>query len=195
MIEIERKFAVTEEGKRRLTEGAEFVSEKTMTDTYYDTVDFQLTTKDRWLRLRDGKWELKEPLHALGFSKRAADQYRELITEGEIRTALRLPAGQDIGADLAKTGYEPFATIKTVRRKYKKEGFVIDLDVMDFGYEIGEIELMVQSEHDMSEAVDRIRGFAQKHGLELLPVRGKVLEFIHRFRPAHYVALEKSGLI
>ena len=85
MIEIERKFAVTEEWQRRLTEGAEFVSEKTMTDTYYDTVDFQLTTKDRWLRLRDGKWELKEPLHALGFSKRAADQYRELITEGEIR--------------------------------------------------------------------------------------------------------------
>ncbi|KKW32126.1 MAG: Thiamine-triphosphatase, partial [Candidatus Uhrbacteria bacterium GW2011_GWA2_53_10] len=165
MIEIERKFAVTEEGKRRLTEGAEFVSEKTMTDTYYDTVDFQLTTKDRWLRLRDGKWELKEPLHALGFSKRAADQYRELITEGEIRTALRLPAGQDIEADLAKTGYEPFATIKTVRRKYKKEGFVIDLDVMDFGYEIGEIELMVASEQEMDAAVARILEFGKENGL------------------------------
>ncbi len=195
MIEVERKFQITEEGKRALTDGAEFVSEKIMTDTYYDTADLQLTTKDRWLRLRDGKWELKEPLHALGFSKRAADQYRELTTEGEIRAALRLPAGNDLGADLAKTGYEPFATIKTIRRKYKKEGFVIDLDVMDFGYEIGEIELMVQSESDMLGAVDRIRGFAQKHGLELLPVRGKVLEFILRFRLNHYQSLEKAGIL
>jgi hypothetical protein len=37
MIEVEKKFRATDEGKTRLMNGAEFVNEKTFTDIYWDT--------------------------------------------------------------------------------------------------------------------------------------------------------------
>lgn len=195
MIEVERKFRPTEEQKAALINGAAFVGEKTMTDIYYDTVDFQLTTNDRWLRQRDGAWELKEPLNTLSASKRAADQYRELTTEEEIRSALHLFPKNSLSIDLTNAGYQPFAPIKTTRRKYKKDGFVIDLDDMDFGYDIGEIELLVNDESEMAAGVAKIEAFAKQHGLGLTFIRGKILEYLHRFRPDHYQAVLRAGKI
>jgi adenylate cyclase class IV len=69
MTEVEKKFRTTDEGKTRLMNGAKFVNEKTFTDMYWDTADFNLTRQDRWLRQRDKQWELKWPLHPIGGKK------------------------------------------------------------------------------------------------------------------------------
>jgi hypothetical protein len=54
---------------------------------------------------------------------------------------------------------------------------------------------MVNEESEMAGAGARITEFAQENGLDLLPVRGKVLEYLKRFSPAHYEALVQAGVV
>lgn len=196
MIEVEKKFILNEHDKERLTKDAQFLNELVFTDIYYDTEIFSLTSKDKWLRSREGRFELKLPLH--DGAERLADQYDELEDEQKIREALNLPSNGDLADNLAKAGYSPFCTCKTTRRKYKKESFIIDLDVVDlqdFIYNIGEIELMVKDKSEAESAIKKIMGFAREQNLTIAPVRGKVIEYLKRAKQNHYEALVKAGVV
>ena len=196
MIEVEKKFILNEQDKERLTKEAQFLNERVFTDIYYDTEIFSLTTNDKWLRSREGRFELKLPLHE-GVD-RLADQYDELEDEQKIREALNLPPKGKLADDLAKAGYSPFCTCKTTRRKYKKESFIIDLDVVDFQdftYNIGEIELMVNEKSEIGSAIEKIMDFTKSQNLTIAPVRGKVIEYLKRAKPNHYQVLVQTGVV
>lgn len=199
MIEVEKKIALnSEEDVARLTRGAEFVKEVVQTDIYYDTADFTLTTRDRWLRTRNGAFDLKLPLHREKSTERFTDQFDELEDEASIRTVLHLPIKHDLAHDLTAAGYTPFATIVTTRRKFKHGPFSLDIDYVDYGdstYLIGEIELMVRDEAHMQDAVQQIQTFLDKQQIEIKPVRGKVTYYIQEYRPAHFQALVDAGVI
>ncbi len=66
MIEVEKKFILKEGDRKKLLEGAEFVKKQTVNDTYYDTEDYSLAKKDWWPRERNGNFELKVGVGALG---------------------------------------------------------------------------------------------------------------------------------
>ena len=196
MIEVEKKFILNEQDKERLTKNAQFLNERVFTDIYYDTEIFSLTTNDKWLRSREGRFELKLPLHE-GVD-RLADQYDELEDEQKIREALNLPPKGKLADDLAKAGYSPFCTCKTTRRKYKKESFIIDLDVVDFQdftYNIGEIELMVNEKSEIGSAIEKIMDFTKSQNLTIAPVRGKVIEYLKRTKLDHYQALVLAKVV
>ncbi len=196
MIEVEKKFVLTKENTERLIQGAMFLAERVFTDTYYDTDDYALTRKDIWLRTRDGKFELKIPLQ--GNSERIVDQYVEIEDDNQIRRKLELPKDSDLLRDLQKAGYKEFCTCETTRKKYKREPFVIDLDIVKFEnfiYHIGEIELMVEKPSEVPAASQQIMEFARKQKLTLAPVRGKVVEYLKQRKPAHYEALVKNGVV
>lgn len=53
MIEIEKKFLLTEAQRARLLKDAKKLEDKKVEDSYFDTSDYRLTTKDYWLRLRN----------------------------------------------------------------------------------------------------------------------------------------------
>lgn len=127
-----------------------------------------------------------------------ADQYDELTDEPKIREVLGLPSGGSFADDLAKAGLSPFCSYKTTRRKYKKEPFIVDLDTVDFQdftYNIGEIELMVHEKSEIENAIKKIIVFAKERRLTPAPVRGKVAEYLKRFRPSHYRALVRAGVV
>ncbi|MEK7539594.1 MAG: CYTH domain-containing protein [Patescibacteria group bacterium] len=196
MIEVEKKFILNEQDKERLTKGAQFLNERVFTDVYYDTEIFSLTSNDKWLRCREGRFELKLPLNEE--ADRLADQYDELEDEQKIREALNLPANDNFADVLVKTGYSPFCTSKTARRKYKKEPFIIDLDIVDFQdftYNIGEIELMVSEKSKIESAIEKIMDFAKSKNLTIAPVRGKVIEYLKRTKPNHYQALVRAKVV
>ncbi len=196
MIEVEKKFTLSDDDKTRVIQDAEFLGEESFTDTYYDTSDFNLTANDKWLRLRGDKFELKLPMNdSKGASHKKLDQYEDLDTDEAILRALGLSPDGSLKQILEVNGYEPFSTFTTTRKKYKKGDFVIDLDEMDFGYSIGEIELMVSDQSEVPEALERILAFAQKYGLSIAPVRGKVIEYIKRNNPIHYKTLEEAGVL
>ena len=196
MIEIEKKFALTKENSDKLIKDAAFLSERVFTDTYYDNDKYELTTKDTWLRMREGKFELKIPLKEN--KERIVDQYTEIEDENEIRKALKIPKEKELTEDLQKAGYKEFCTCKTTRRKYKKETFTIDLDMVEYDgytYHIGEIELMAENETQAKEALNKIIAFAKKHKISFMPVRGKVVEFLRLNNQDHYKALVKAGVV
>ncbi|KAK2162194.1 hypothetical protein LSH36_102g07005 [Paralvinella palmiformis] len=73
--------------------------------------------------------------------------------DGELQTFLR------------KNDFKPFASFRTERTKYRVgDDIIVDLDVADFGYSIGEIEVMVESGQQRDGAVKKINDFAQKLG-------------------------------
>lgn len=196
MIEVEKKFILAESDIDRLSDGAEFVSKKSFTDVYYDTPDLLLTTKDHWLRFRDGRAELKVPMSEV--LTRTAEQYEEVEDEEEIKRILNLQGEGSLVNILRQNGFQIFCECTTTRQKYKKENFVIDLDEVkysDFVYSIGEIEMLVKEKSEMEEASQKIIRFAKDNGLALAPVRGKVIEYLKRIRPAHYRAMVEAKVV
>ena len=128
---------------------------------------------------------------------RVSDQYRELDIEEDILAHF---GARDISVEdfLAQNKYAPFCKITTTRKKYKKDSFVIDLDVMDFGYTLAEIELMIDDESKIQEATKSIIKFAKEHGVAPnaeIPIRGKVVEFLRTKNPAHFQALIDAKVI
>lgn len=196
MIEVEKKFILNEIDKERFIKNAEFLNERVFTDVYYDTNNFSLTSNDKWLRSREGKFELKIPLHQ--GVERLVDQYDELEDEPKIKEALSLSVNINLADDLVKNGYSSFCVCKTTRRKYKKEIFIIDIDTVDFKdfiYNTGEIELMVNEKSEIESAIEKIMTFVKKQKLTIAPVRGKVIEYLKRARPDHYQALVRAGVV
>lgn len=196
MIEVEKKFLLEESDIGRLSDGADFVSKKTFTDVYYDTPGYLLTSKDHWLRIRNARPELKVPMSEV--LTRKAEQYEEVEDESKIRMILGLPAEGSFEKVLSENGFSRFCTCVTTRQKYSKEGFVIDIDEVQFPnfvYKIGEIELLVSDKSEMDDASNRIVAFAEKNGVKFSPVRGKVIEYLKRERPDHYQAMVEAKVI
>lgn len=192
MIEVEKKFLVDKAEIFKLLEGVKFLNERKFSDTYWDTPNYSLTTTDYWLRSRDGRFELKVPTLAGG--KRLVDQYEELDSDNQIAQKLGFPSG-NLEEELRKASYSPFATITTLRKKYKKDGFIIDIDELDFGYNILEVELMVNDKSGIEGAINKILSFAKAHNLEVGQVRGKIVEYLKRNNPKHYKALVNAGVV
>ncbi len=192
MIEVEKKFVLTAEQEKALIEGAEFLGEKKFTDIYYDDAKFSLTTNDIWLRARDDRFELKIPTDRLA-EKRITDQYRELNTDSDILEYFKAGPDEVLVDFLHKKGYEPFCKLITTRRKYKKDGFSIDLDSVDFGYTIAEVEYIVENEEKLKEVEDSIMMFAKKYNIISAGVRyGKLIEYLKRNNPKHFQAIVQS---
>lgn len=199
MIEIEKKFLLSKEAEQRLLAGAEFLGEKMFTDRYYDTDVFDLTISDRWLRARDDRFELKIALPRI--SGWSGSQYDEIIDEDVIREKLNIARINDLHSDLISRGYSIFCICKTIRRKYRNQSFVIDLDKAfypefpDFIYSIAEIELLVTDQSEVANATARITHFATMHGLTLERIPGKIVEYLSRFKPLHYARLREIGVV
>jgi len=194
VIEVEKKFILTPEQEKTLIDGAEFLGEKKNIDIGYDGPNFSLTTKDIWLRQRNGKFELKLPMNE-SLEKRISDQYKELESDEEILAYFNTDIGQTLQDFLDKNGYEPILTIVTTRRKYKKDGFTIDLDSMDFGYNIAEIEYIAEDEK-VKEATSAIIEFAKKYNIDTTSVvRGKAVEYLRRNNPKHFQALIDAKIV
>ncbi|MFA4845821.1 MAG: CYTH domain-containing protein [Patescibacteria group bacterium] len=194
MIEVEKKFRLNKHQEEILTKDAEFLGFKINEDIYWDTDDFTLTKQDHWLRQRNGRWELKRRVHELGH-KLGGTAYDEIENEEGIRDFLHLGGAGIMEADVLTAGYKPFATIRKERRSYKRDDFHIDLDVCDFDYGVAEIELMVDRADERQSASERIEKFAEKLGLDQTRIRGKVIEYLYRFRRPHYDALVEAGVL
>ncbi len=197
MIEIEKKFILNEEEKRRIIKNTQFLGNKIFTDVYYDKKDYSLTLKDFWLRFRDGTAELKIPLKKE--NNTFINQYEEIIDEDKIRQKINVQKSSiSLINDLTSNNYIPFCKCKITRTKYKNNIFSIDLDFVDFDdftYNIAEIEIMVENEKDIDDAVRKINNFAKENNLKIDSVRGKVIEYINRKNSKLYNKLLTRGII
>ena len=195
MIEVEKKISIqTDDERARLLKGAIFLYEIVNEDVYVDDSHYSLSTRNWWLRTRNGTFELKVPIR---HPVTSMTTYEELETDGAIAQALGLPTDTPLGAALERAGYRPVGTIRTTRKKYQLGKIHLDLDESDYGlstYTLAEIELMVENDDAIPNATATIEMFCRERGVALDHTRGKVLEFLFRYRPEHYAALVKAGV-
>jgi len=190
MIEIEKKFIPEEGDIERITEGAEFISETINNDIYYDK-DFYLTKKDIYVRRRNGTFEMKIGVRREGFEG-IISTYEEVTDEDAIIETLGIAKKGTLEEDLETSGYSPFGAWKTTRRKYKKGEFTIDVDSVDYGYEVIEIELLIESHDDMDESTKKVLDFAKQSGLTKSAKTGKVSQFLMQNYPEEYKEILKA---
>ncbi len=194
MIEVERKFFLNDSARQKLLSGAEFIEEFIIQDTYYDSPDYRLTTNNWWLRQRNDHFELKIAIRSES-DVNDVTRYEEVDHEEKIRKLLKLPAIESFTDTLLKGGYKPFCSWQNTRKKYSKQGFTIDIDSVDWGHEVVEVELMVVDHSQTEQAAAKIMAFAQANDLDLKPIYGKVPEFLRRFNRAHFNELIKAKVI
>jgi thiamine-triphosphatase len=182
MIEVEIKVQVTDEQKKKLLEGATFISEKKFVDEYYDAFNFSLTINGYWLRKRDNQFEIKLPATADGsFNIKKNIPMQEITTESEIMQALKLQPAVSLDYALTQAGYSCLYRFSNLRKAYKKDGFIIDFDTADFGdlvYQTCEIETMVDSREQVTQAYERLYAFAATYGISPERVEGKIGYYI-----------------
>jgi predicted adenylyl cyclase CyaB len=195
MIEVEKKFILTNDQYKKIKDIAEFKEEKTFTDVYYDTDDYQLTSHDVWFRKRDSCFELKLP-HPHTHSGNNTNIYDEITDLKEIAQNLGIKDYLNgFASKLISSGYKPFCRITTARRTYLFDNLHIDVDEMDFGYTICEIEKLVRNTREIQQAEREILDFAKSLSLQVTMVYGKVIEYLKRNNPTHFQLLKSNNVI
>lgn len=183
MIEVEKKFRPTDSQLKTMLEEAEFLGEKILEDFYYDYPDYRLFKNYVYFRNRNGIFELK-----IGDDEIAGIS-DEIENEQDIKlyfkTTKLLP--DFIAENLIQTIH-----YKTTRKKYKKEGFNIDIDELDFGYKCIEIELLVSDKSEVPEAKKKIVEFAKRYNFEVKDIPAKRREYFRSVKPELYKELYKD---
>lgn len=166
------------------------VGQRQFHDQYFDTPQFDLTLRDMWLRKRKGQWELKCPTARPGADedtgreqcKAAAlcTRYKEITDLPDIQLRVKevirdrdteVSSSLQDECWLSEMNLVCFAEFTTVRRSFslEEEGVQIDLDQADFGYDVGEVEVVIPEGGDVKTALEKIERAARKLG-ELRPV-------------------------
>lgn len=170
MIEVEKKFIPTEENLKILLNEAVFLGEIVNHDICYDYPDWRmLKAGDIVLRARNGKFELK--------IKKSQGANIEIENNEEIANYFKTTNLEGFVSKNLIIAIE----YRTTRKKYKKENFNIDIDETDFGYKVGEIEVMIEKEEEIKNAEDKIQEFALKNNLELSKGLSKKNAYLKKF--------------
>ena len=178
LLEVERKFcglAVTD-----LTlhvgnppfQSIQPQSQRIFKDTYFDRVGL-LAAAGVWVRLRNGKWEAKVRKGGNFQNSR----FEELSDPREIGVQVRTVTGR-VCSERELCGLGRVATMCAPRRTWlADERFRIVLDAMDFGHEVGEVEL--QSEVHLAHAGQELEDHKQR---VMQRMDEEIVAFMDRYR-------------
>lgn len=142
-------------------------------DVYYDTASRALCAAGAWVRRRDGRWEAK--------LRRGGDfvnsRFEELAREDDIaRCVAAVLAPRDPSAAPRPEdcfGLARMAEFVTTREAWLCDGeFKVVRDRMDFGHEVGEVELQV--------AVEALGKGGEEREMERMD--GRIAEFMERYK-------------
>nr|XP_046226922.1 thiamine-triphosphatase isoform X2 [Scatophagus argus]XP_046226923.1 thiamine-triphosphatase isoform X2 [Scatophagus argus] len=218
-VEVERKFLCNADTLKTLEEIGVCIGQCQFHDRYFDTPEFSLTLKDMWLRQRKGCWELKCPTAVEGPEETTGEQseaaalctrYKEITNLPEIQQRVREVikdvcedgetsfSQKDGQAWLSEMNLVCFAEFTTVRRTFslEEDGVRIDLDQADFGYHVGEIEVLLPEGGDVQLALEKIERTARKLGLTGdKRVQGKMNIYLQRNHPEHYAKLLRERVM
>ena len=174
-FEVESKFRVPPDFETLIQmKGAKLLQQTSFTDTYFDTPNHELSLSGRWLRKRGHKWELKiQKLENESWieSNCEIEDEAEIVNELlRVLTALysnvdraTCSSVEDIIQNTCCCQIARFTTHRTVYEM--PNGVLIDLDQASFGYQVGELEVVVASEKDIDLAKETIQKTARLLGM------------------------------
>jgi hypothetical protein len=220
-FEVERKFLLSEKRWREFKEEVESVSLcppklTHLEDTYFDREsDCCLLENSIWLRKRGQQFELKIPTFGSGKRQSGATVYEEI--EGLDLISSRLvelfpDKLTQLSPERFDEEFKPFASFSSDRWSYRldaPDGFPLSLDFDEASfsgdivrmkdrelsqYFILEIEGICAASDDIPHVESAIGKLAAYFGISARPerARGKLEEFLKRFRPDLYKRLVKT---
>jgi adenylate cyclase class IV len=151
-------------------------------DEYFDNLENNfLILNDCWLRTRtkrgQTKWQLKYPSKRVLGSNEHVDNYIECEDENEIRIFLtnmsinyfhKVEVTDNFQHFLFNSlSLKPFCLLNSKRKSYLLDEVRVDLDETDFGFNCGELEVMMSqdaTEEQIQTALKSIRNTASKLG-------------------------------
>ena len=148
--EIEKKYELTEHDYDLIKDKCEFIEDQELKDYYLDTGDYIMGKHRYFLRLRNGRYELKI-----------------LTVEGEVHTSIEIENEDEINEKLQKFNVTlddvagvTFVHTKREKFQYNFNGIVFNIDIdryqYDARYEI-EVILTDDSEFDGEEKIESLR--------------------------------------
>jgi len=222
-LEIEQKFTLPDGSieEQLLNLGMVKGSEMTMVDWYYDVAapHWILTPQDCWLRFRETPkercWQLKRGrIHCSGGSTvyeetEGTEAVKIAISMLPNHSQLKLPTEEvnvNVTERLESYNIVPFARIETVRSSWRPKddnsphtGLCVDLDKTDFGYIVGEVEIVVNKEEDVEAARQRVGKFVASlvpdPDESTDPAIGKLEHYMQRYCKEQYDACIQGGSI
>lgn len=197
MIEVERKFELTDAAEETVKRHGRFLGEKTMEDVYYDYPSIVITSQDKWLRKRNGGFDLK--ISAVDTNKgKTIHHYHEIEDLNEICRGLGIPLAGETPFEkhLQNLGIIPYAHLTTVRRSYDLDGVHIDCDWTDDVFTVMEAEIVVPTDADMPAAEEKIASILAQYGIDAKPKKGgKLISYIRNNRPDVEKILKDADVI
>ncbi|KAK0736879.1 CYTH-like domain-containing protein [Apiosordaria backusii] len=155
ILEVERKFR----------------SLATIRDTYYDKAGL-LSSAGVWVRRRNGAWETKIRKGG-NFTN---SQFEELHKVGDIAACVERITGVQAG-EREDFGLATMADFITTRETWIADNeFHIVRDKMDFGHEVGEVELQQTLEGKGGEALSEVEKRAEMQRMDK-----RITEFMTRY--------------
>ncbi|EUC27295.1 hypothetical protein COCCADRAFT_112097 [Bipolaris zeicola 26-R-13] len=147
-------------------------SQRIFSGTYFDRARL-LTAAGVWVRLRNGQWEAK--VRKVGNFQNS--RFEELSDPREIEVQVRIITGR-VCSEREFFGLDRIATMCTTRRTWlADERFSIVLDAMDFGHEVGEVEL--QSEMRLAHTGQELEDHKQR---VMQQMDEEIVAFMERYR-------------
>ncbi|XP_061877236.1 thiamine-triphosphatase isoform X3 [Entelurus aequoreus] len=203
-IEVERKFLCSADTLKILQEIGVCAGQRQFHDQYFDTPQFHLTLRDVWLRKRKGCWELKCPVARVTGAEETQSEvsalcsrYKEITNLGDIKMKL-MEVLKDICKDVTSLEQASCCVTESCRHEMDSEQdkFWVDLDEADFGYRVGEIEVLIPEGGDMRAALDKIERTAKKLGLTGdQRIDGKMSVYLKINHPEHYARLMREHIL
>jgi len=178
ILEVERKFrrlavpTLTQNGGTPPFQSLRALRATTIHDIYFDKADV-LCNAGTWVRRRNGAWEAK--IRKGG--DRTNSRFEELTDTRDIAACIQRITGIDMKAE-RDFGLGKMAEFTTTREAWVADVvFCIVRDRMDFGHEVGEVELQVEMEgvteegkrRVMAEMDGRIGAFMQRYAWAFAP--------------------------
>ncbi|KAL7792553.1 CYTH-like domain-containing protein [Trichoderma ceciliae] len=161
-------------------------------DSYYDKSNV-LSSAGAWIRNRDGEWQAKIKKGGSFTNSR----FEELNRADDISAYIKRITGIE-ERQAANFGLNPIATFSTTRETWiADEEFHIVLDTMDFGHQVGEVELQKvlagnngaapteqMKQKEMQVMDDRIIAFMKTYSWVFTPgePKGKLTAYFERIR-------------
>lgn len=177
-LEVERKFCGLAVTDLTLHVGnppfwsIQSQGQRILRDTYFDRAGL-LAAAGVWVRLRNGQWEAKV--------RKGGDfqnsRFEELSDPRKIGKQVHTITGQ-VCSEREFFGLNRIANMCTTRRTWlADERFTIVLDTMDFGHEVGEVEL--QSEVHLADTGQALEDHKQR---AMQQMDKEIVAFMERYR-------------
>ncbi|XP_053401805.1 uncharacterized protein LOC123548966 [Mercenaria mercenaria] len=176
---IKRKYLIANDSEETVQKmGGIFIETETLVDEYLDDKNYSLILNDCWLRLRNKKFEMKVNA-SFGYGPNKSPSVEMLTNEIEIQDMLmkryektleqkRRVSERQLDVLIDALGITEFVTFETTRKKYQVEDFIVTMDVTNFGFEVGDIEIVANSLPEMMTDLINMDSLAAKLGFRPL---------------------------